>query len=313
MLFNCFATSSSTIVKYRLQSFGEIFQLHERNIQIPAFPPILMQIPEKLRARLVKLGIDENIYEMRSRSCILSRVPLSERVPWYDNAYYVDENYAGALKFDPVSLVPCLALEPKNGEAVLDMCAAPGTKTFILSFLAPEAKIAANDINPRRVLRLRNNAIKYGMKCEISNVSGRLIKGSYDKILVDAPCSGEGMINKKEKTFSHWSEKRINFLAKKQKKLIKRAFELLKPNGILVYSTCTFAPEENEGVVDFLLKKNKNVAIEEISVPINHAPGVVSWDKNYDERVTKCVRIYPQHNGTGGFFVAKIRKTRFII
>ncbi|MBI4014727.1 MAG: RsmB/NOP family class I SAM-dependent RNA methyltransferase [Candidatus Aenigmarchaeota archaeon] len=267
-----------------------------------------MQIPEKLRARLKKLGIDESIYEMRSRKCVLSRA-AGERVPWCDDAHYVDENYDGALKFDPVSLVPCLALEPNNDDKILDMCAAPGTKTFILSFLAPKAKITANDINPRRVMRLRANAIKYGMNCEITNVSGRLLTGSYDKILVDAPCSGEGMINKKDKLFRHWSEKRIKFLAKKQKKLIKHAFALLKERGILVYSTCTFSPEENEGAVDFLLKKNKNAVIEEINVPVKHASGVTTWDKSYDGRVASCARIYPQHNGTGGFFVAKIRKT----
>ncbi len=281
-------------------------------------------IPDKLRERLVKLGIDENIYETRSRKCLLSREPLKlEQVPWYEHAYYIPDGFDRKegerstfgtsncpFIFDPVSLVPCLALEPEKKDSILDMCAAPGTKTFIVSFLTEnEARITANDISYSRLKRLKFNAEKFGLSVEIINKSGRKLKGSYDKILLDAPCSGEGMVNKNEKVFSHWSERRIKIFSKKQKKLISHAFELLTPKGTLLYSTCTFGPEENEGVVDFLMEKLPDAGIEKINVSINNDTGMKSWgDAVFDERLSRCLRIYPHHNNTGGFFVAKIRK-----
>lgn len=282
-------------------------------------------IPEKLKTNLSKLGLDESIYQTRSRKCFLSRAHVNlETVPWYDHAYYVPDNFDSKEKdrstggasfhpfiFDPVSLVPCLALTPTKKDKILDMCAAPGTKTYILSFLTEnEADITANDISFNRVRRLRFNAGKLGLSVNILNKSGRKLEGEFDKILLDAPCSGEGMINKNEKIFGHWSEKRVKLLSRKQKKLLMHAFELLKPGGTLVYSTCTFEPEENEAVIDNLLEKSADADVEEIKTGVKHADGLIKWnDTGYDERVQKCVRIYPEHNGTGGFFVCKIRKS----
>lgn len=281
-----------------------------------------MQIPDKLKARLEKLGLGESIYDQRTRKCILSKKPLDlERVPWYGHAYFIDDK-VDTLKrvtqhgsdefiFDPVSLVPCLALEPKNQDKILDMCAAPGTKTFILSFLTEnDAHVTANDISEQRVRRLKSVVNKYGLSVEVLNKSGRKLEGKFDKILLDAPCSGEGMVNKKKKLFDNWSEKKVKLLAKKQKKLIQHAFDMLTEGGTLVYSTCTFEPEENEAVVDHLLSKNDDARIVDIEVKINHLQGLTNWtDKKYHDSLKKCVRIYPQHNMTGGFFVAKITKS----
>lgn len=269
-----------------------------------------MQIPAKLKERLSLLGISESIYDSRTRKCILSREKLSlEKVPWYPDAYFVPAGYETiSMVFDPVSIVPCIALSPRKGDRILDMCAAPGTKTYIMSFMAGNAAdITANDIDPQRVLRLNANIRRQGIRCNVTNQSGRTIEGAFNKILLDAPCSGEGMVNKKEKLFRSWSERRIRFLAKKQKKLISRAFMILESKGTLVYSTCTFAPEENEGVVDFLLKKNDNAEVLDIGVLIPHTGGITSWDgKEFNAKVEKCMRIRPCD--TGGFFSAKIRK-----
>ena len=271
-----------------------------------------MQIPEKLRERLISLGMNENIYSQRTRKCILSmKNPELERVPWYEHAYYIDNSEMNhEFIFDPVSLVPCIAIEPKSGDKILDMCAAPGTKTFVMSFLANnEAHIVANDISKFRVRRLKSIVDKYGLSTEITNESGRKISGKFDKILLDAPCSGEGMVNKRDKLFEHWLEKRVKRFSKVQKKLLLHAFEILKKGGTLAYSTCTFEPEENEEVVDFLLKKYPEAEPESVAVNIVHASGLTEWNgKEYDPRLSRCVRIYPFHNGTGGFFVAKIRK-----
>lgn len=272
-----------------------------------------MQIPEKLSHRLKELGLNENIYDNRTRKCHLSRQPAGERVGWYEHAYYIDDiDEKERFVFDPVSLVPCLALDPKKDDKILDMCAAPGTKTFIMSFLTNnEAHITSNDIDKYRVKRLKTIVNKFNISSEVLNLSGRKVEGHFNKILLDAPCSGEGMVNKKEKLFRNWSEKRVKLLSKRQKKLIMRAFELLEPHGTLVYSTCTFEPEENEEVVDFLLKKHENAEIEHIDVNINHASGLVKWKgKEYDPSLSKNIRIYPFHNSTGGFFVAKITKSK---
>jgi NOL1/NOP2/sun family putative RNA methylase len=268
-----------------------------------------MKIPEKLKIRLGKLGLDESVYEQRTKKCILSRERLTlEKVPWYEHAYFVDDKNDDYV-FDPVSIVPCLALDPQKNDRILDMCAAPGTKTFILSFMS-KSRIVANDINTMRVKRLKCIVKEHNINADVTNISGRKVTGSFNKILVDAPCSGEGMVNKKEKLFRNWSEKRIKILSKKQKKLIAHAFELLEKNGTLVYSTCTFEPEENEEVVDFLLKKFKYAKLADVDVNITHSNGLTEWnDKKYDNSLDKCYRIYPQHNETGGFFVAKIKKT----
>ena len=289
-------------------------------------------IPEKLRQRLEKLGMNENIYEQRSRKCILSREPLAlEKVPWHEHAYYIPDDIdkkdegrttrnertlkasctsVSQFVFDPVSLVPCLALDPHRGDKILDMCAAPGTKTFIMSFLAENgAHIIANDISRFRVMRLKSVINKYSLSAEAANMSGRKISSSFGKILLDAPCSGEGMVNKKEKLFEHWSEKRVKRFSKTQKKLLLHAFELLKQNGTLIYSTCTFEPEENEGVIDALLKKHDNAHLEDVEVNISHASGITEWEgAEYDANMAKCMRIYPFHNNTGGFFVSRITK-----
>jgi len=277
-----------------------------------------MQIPESLERRMAAVGIPESAYEMRTRKCILSKEDLPlEKVPWYEHAYLLPEapgkrndDFKDYFVFDPVSIVPCLALSPKKEDRILDMCAAPGTKTFIISFLTNnEAKIVANDIDQWRVKRLRANVNRFNLSVEVRNASGRKIEGSFNKILLDAPCSGEGMINKGKKIFDHWSEKRVKLLAKKQKKLIDHAFSILEPGGTLVYSTCTFEPEENEMAVDFLLGKNENAEIEKIDTQINHANGLIEWNgKMFDQRLSACLRIYPHHNNTAGFFVAKIRK-----
>jgi len=110
--------------------------------------------------------------------------------------------------------------------------------------------------------------------------------------------------------FSTWSERRIKFLAKKQKKLISNAFNILHDNGILVYSTCTFAPEENEEVVQFLLDKKSNAKLENIDTKnITYSQGITEWKgRKFSEEMKKCIRIYPYQNNTQGFFISRIRK-----
>mgnify|MGYP001590192774 CR=1 FL=1 len=134
----------------------------------------------------------------------------------------------------------------------------------------------------------------------------------FDKILVDAPCSGEGTVRSSPVTYLMWNPKTIKILSRLQKGLLASAIEILKPGGEAVYSTCTHAPEENEEVVDFVLKKfGKDVSIEKISLPVKCRPGITSWsDNNYDKNIEKSCRIYPQDNNTEGFFIAKLKRKK---
>ena len=128
----------------------------------------------------------------------------------------------------------------------------------------------------------------------------------FDKILLDAPCSGEGTLRSSPKTFLMWNIKVVENLSRMQKKLLAFALKALKKDGVLVYSTCTHSPEENEDIIDFALK-NFPVRVESIHLPLKSRPGVTSWkNQEYNPEVKKTCRIYPQDNDSEGFFVSKI-------
>ena len=158
-------------------------------------------------------------------------------------------------------------------------------------------------------------------KCGVSNVivtrregvgfckrwSEKIYK-KFDKILVDAPCSGEGTLRKSPRTFDMWNINYIKKLSLIQKNLASEAFRLLKVDGEMVYSTCTHAPEENEEVVDFL-KKKFDIKIEKIEIQLKTHEGILDWDgKSFDNEIKNCVRVYPNDNDADGFFLAKIKK-----
>lgn len=272
-------------------------------------------IPEKLAERLMELGQEpERIYSVKTRKASFSG---SEPVPWMKNFFFNDnmssrDDNINWLQ-DAASFAPVIALDPKPNELILDMAAAPGMKTaLICRLMKNKGHIIACEIDRKRILRLKSNIRKFNCEiCESIRCDASRFKShdKFDKILLDAPCSGEGMVTKQKKLFKVWSEKRISRMQKSQKRLIKKGFELLKDSGTLVYSTCTFGPEENEEVVNFLLDNNPNAAIEKIHIEgLNHSTGIESWKgKTYKEH-GKFIRIWPYLNNTNGMFVAKIRK-----
>ena len=222
---------------------------------------------------------------------------------------------------DISSMLPVISLNPGENDFVLDLCAAPGSKTSQISAkMGNKGTIIANDVSIGRIKILASNLERCGAMNSIITKSTaeslcKKMKGQsfkVDKILLDAPCSGEGTMISNKKTALMWNPKRISILSRVQKAMAMNAFELLKPEGEMVYSTCTHAPEENEEVVDFLLKKFDNVRLEEVTIPkeMKFHQGMTSWqDKKYSDEIKKCVRIYPHDNKTEGFFIAKIRKT----
>lgn len=221
---------------------------------------------------------------------------------------------------DLASMLPVLALEPKPGELILDMCASPGSKTTqIASFTENKGTIIANEVSLGRVKILASNLERCGCSnAIITRKDGIALckrfqksKIMFDKILIDAPCSGEGTLRSSPKTSIMWNPKTITSLSKLQKSMVESALEILKPNGVIVYSTCTHAPEENEEVLDYILSKHSNIKIESIKLPVKCREGVTSWeDKKYNKEVTKSCRIYPQDTGTEGFFVSKLKKVK---
>tara|TARA_Y100000034_G_C6852499_1_gene386907 strand:+ start:261 stop:1214 length:954 start_codon:yes stop_codon:yes gene_type:complete len=215
------------------------------------------------------------------------------------------------------SMLPTIALNPKPNETILDLCASPGSKTTqIAAKMENTGVIIANDLKLGRIRILASNLERCGVtNTIITKADGiglcKRLKEDFqiDKILLDAPCSGEGTIGTSKESTKMWNLKKINSLSKIQKNLFSSAFELLKPGGEMVYSTCTYAPEENEEVIDFILKKFPNIKIEKITLPIKFRGGITNWeDKEYVEDVKYSCRIFPQDNKTGGFFIAKFKK-----
>ncbi len=216
------------------------------------------------------------------------------------------------------SMLPMLALKPEAGEYVLDLCASPGSKTTqAAAMMENKGFIMANEISMGRIGILNSNLERCGvMNTIVTRKEGvalceRLFKKSqirFDKILVDAPCSGEGTLRKSPKTFQMWNINMIKKISKTQKKLAVAAFRLLKVDGVMIYSTCTLAPEENEMIVNYLLE-NFDCKVEALSLPLKFRSGVCEWEgEQFNRECEKCLRLYPQDNDSDGFFVAKIRK-----
>ena len=178
--------------------------------------------------------------------------------------------------------------------------------------------IIANDVSLGRIKILASNLERCGVTNTIITkkdgiaLCKKLKKNNFyfDKILVDAPCSGEGTLRSSPKTYVMWNIKTVKALPKIQKNLLKSALEILKPTGEIIYSTCTHAPEENEDVMNSILDEFENqIEIEKISLPICCQPGVGGWEENkFSSELNKACRIYPQGNDTEGFFLVKIKK-----
>lgn len=215
------------------------------------------------------------------------------------------------------SMLPPIALNPQPEELILDLMASPGSKTTqIAAKMQNKGTVVANDLKIQRIKILVSNLERCGVTNTIISrkdaiaLCSKLANLNYtkfDKILVDAPCSGEGTLRSSPKTFIIWNHKITKSLSRQQKKFIAFALKCLKKSGVLVYSTCTHAPEENEEVIDFALR-NFPVKIETLALPLKCRPGITKWkDKTFHQDVKKTCRIYPQDNDSEGFFVAKLR------
>ncbi len=215
---------------------------------------------------------------------------------------------------EEVSTVPPLVLDPEPGERVWDACAAPGGKATQLAALMDDSgTIIANDDNLGRLSALRFNAERLGATAlAVTNQDARNYSlnpfgfDEFDRALVDVPCSCEGTIRKNPDTLEGWSMDHVHSVSGIQRDVLRRAVQATREGGTVVYSTCTFAPEENEAVVNEALAA-EDCRLREVDIELEYAPGVTEWEGDeYDPSLERAARIYPHHNNTGGFFVAKL-------
>ena len=270
-----------------------------------------MELRKSIRVNTLKISVKD----------FLKRTKLNlEKIKWCDEGFFVKErvtlgnlndHFLGHFYVqEAASMLPPLALDIK--EKILDMCAAPGSKTGqIASMMKNKGLIIANDYDYKRLKALTLNLQRLGvMNTVITNMKGYFIKENFDSILLDAPCSGTGTIRKSPGTVRIYNPNMIRKLCADQKGLINNAFKILNKGGSLVYSTCSLEPEENEGVIDFLLNRYDDAKIEKIKFKgLKTSSAILDFEgKKYNEEIKKSVRIWPQNNDTEGFFVCKIRK-----
>jgi len=305
---------------------------------IKVFDDLLPENLEGIVSGETNIGID-SLYNLRQypfnlkikATDVLKRLKERgweiERIAFYKYGFWVSHpgrrDIGNTLEFqlgyyysqEAASMIPPIVLDPKPGETVLDLAAAPGSKTTQMAMhMENKGIILAVDVDKYRLKALSSNLQKQGViNTLVLHMDGRKIKDlniTFDKVLLDAPCSGTGAIRKSFKTFIIWNERMIQRLSRLQKQLILSAFDVLKEDGILVYSTCSIEPEENEEVVNYLLYKKENARIERIEVPnLKRSEPILEWrGERYFSDIKYTLRIWPWDNDTEGFYVAKIRK-----
>jgi len=244
------------------------------------------------------------------KGAFLLKIPLRE--------FQKTEIYRDGLVYiqNLSSMLPVFCLEPGDKDKILDLCAAPGAKTTQISSLAPEAEVTAIEKARSRYYKLLANLRTQGVKSTkvilLDSIWVRKKFPEYfDKILADVPCSSEGrFLVTNSKSFKYWKQRKVKEMVHKQKKLLHSAFLALNEGGTLVYSTCTFSPEENEGVIDWFINKFKEkLEILPIELPLKNAKeGLLQWkDKRFSPSLRLTKRIIPDDT-MEGFFVAKIKK-----
>lgn len=253
----------------------------------------------------------------------------STPIPWAPHCYWFDGEKKELTHSDAfvngeiylqnaASFIPPLVLDPQPGEAILDMCAAPGGKSSHIAALTHnQAELWVNDNSRPRQAKMHANFARLGVTphqstlYHISRLTKELPGEHFDKIMLDAPCSGEGMLDiNSRKDFTYWSVAQIKRLASLQKQAVSAAWELLKPGGRLVYSTCTMAPEENEAVIDYLLRRHEDASLEPIQLsPANAVPALAAWNgRDFTHDLSRCLRLAPSEK-IEAFFVASVRKS----
>jgi len=251
-----------------------------------------------------------------------------QEVNWYSDAFVIDGDKKLLLDSDIYkhgqiylqslsSMLAVLVLDPQENDYILDIAAAPGSKTTMMaSFMNNTGTIIANDVSPKRLHKLKLNLHSQGVtNTNILHIPGERIWQKYpevfDKALVDVPCSMEGrFVASDPKTYEDWTPKKGKILSSKQKHILRSAVSSVKVGGTIVYTTCTLSLEENEMVIDWLLKREGNsIELEEVQFEdVDSLPGLTSYkNKTFHPDLSKTLRILPTET-MEGFYIAKIKK-----
>ena len=248
-----------------------------------------------------------------------------KKVPWISNGYFYEAEdapakhpfYSAGLYYlqEPSAMTPASRLKVQPGERVLDLCAAPGGKaTELGAALQGEGLLVANDINTARARALLRNLELFGISNsfvtnEPPHVLAERFPEFFHKIMVDAPCSGEGMFRKNPAFVDSWQEKGPEYFSKLQREIIVQAADMLLPGGMMFYSTCTFSPLENEKTITHLLKERPDMEVIPMEDYEGFAEGLTSYrGEVFDESCKLCRRIWPHKMSGEGHFMALLHK-----
>jgi NOL1/NOP2/sun family putative RNA methylase len=258
--------------------------------------------------------------------CLLLKDLKAKPLAFYDSGFtvgrrvklgnHITHNLGLIYVQEVASMIPVVVLDPQPGEVVLDLCAAPGSKTTqIAQLMDNSGLLVANELSRKRIRGLMFNCKRCGLLNEaIIAMHGqridRVLPDYFDRILIDAPCSAEGTVRKSKAVLYHWGVRNIKAMAKIQKGLAVAGFRALRAGGTMVYATCTIAPEENEGVIAYLLEKFPEAELMPIHIPhFKMRAGITRWEgERFDKKLELCARVLPQDNDTAPFFLAKITK-----
>ena len=278
-------------------------------------------LPRTARVNTLKAGVEDVLASLEEKG--LRVEPLG----WYEHGIRLEgvdkpgnllEYFLGHIHpQEEVSMIPPILMDLQPGELVLDLCAAPGSKaTQISQLMANTGHVVANDISLERLSLLRDNYERLGvLNMSVTRYDGRRFPetGPFDKVLVDAPCSCEGVIRKDYGVLRNLGPGLYRRMHRLQRALLLRAVQLVRPGGLVVYSTCTFAPEENEMVVDYVLERMEDsVELQPVELEgLSHEPGLTEWmGHELSPDLIYCARFYPHLNDTGGLFVAVLKRVK---
>lgn len=303
---------SSNIKNYILQNFGEEYLQkyqdyfdsdYESYLRISRFTN-----PNKLISSLQKYGIE--LIPVTDISAAY-KIKLGDNLVGKTLEFVLGQYYIQSLS----SMIPALVLKPSESDVTLDLCAAPGSKTTQLSELMNnKGTLVANEISLERMKSLifnldKINAMNTGVLKGKGELLSKVYDNYFDKILVDAPCSALGIVQKKGEVSNWWDVKKAEALSEQQIRLLVAAIKMAKVGAEIVYSTCTLSLEENEFVVNKILNKYP-VELLEIDLPIKSINGFTKYaGQNLNDELKKTRRILPWDNHSEGFFVAKFVKT----
>lgn len=290
--------------------FATTLKTHESKKPFTFFINTNSHNANKVLDELKKEGFEVTKANFPNSYISTSEKKLSESKAFLENKIYIQQLS---------SMLPVIALEPKEGEKILDLCASPGSKTVLMSCITEnKAEIIAVEKSRERFFKLNRILKNYSAdNIKTLNVDAKLLPykfpeflNYFDKVLVDAPCSNEVNIDLNNKNWHQfWRSSNAKNYSKLQKGLLNAAAQLCKPGGEIVYSTCTYSVEENEEVLDWVLKKNENLKIQNVSLNIsNKKAALTSFKKDqFDSSISKATRVIPNESYTG-FFVAKLLK-----